>query len=211
MAANPQLHFEDQRLQEDNHRLWALLRINAATSAVLLIAVLVLIFRPRTLPYVVTVNEHGEPIAAAQPVLGTQVLNDVVIKWAISEFIRNAKTITSNIDEQKNLLRQAYAFASGQAAKALTDYYHDGEHDPFTIAQKNWVEVRIIRTPLKLPAPDTYQVDWVETEHPYNSDVTTVTNWRATLKVETGAPDSSDGRNPIGLYVTSLDWAREVQ
>ncbi len=163
MAANPLLQFEDQAIRDDNRRLWILLAANAGVSLILLITVLVLIFRPRALPYVVEVNQRGEPLAAAQPVLGTQVLNDVVIKWAIAEFIRNARTVSSNIDEEKDHLRDAYAFASEQAAKALTDYYHDGEHDPFSIAQKSWVEVRITRAPLKLPAPDTYQVDWVET------------------------------------------------
>ncbi len=210
MDVNALLQFEDQQLAEDNRRLWALLAANAAISAVLLVAVLILILRPRTIPYVVEVNPHGEPIAAAQPVLGTQVLNDVVIKWAISEFIRNAKTVSANIDEQKDLLRDAYAFAREQAAKAITDYYHDGEHDPFSVAQKSWVDVRITRAPLKLPAPDTYQVDWVETRHAYNSDLITATTWRAALKVETSAPDSSDGRNPLGLYITSLDWSPEV-
>jgi type IV secretory pathway TrbF-like protein len=210
MAADPLLQFEDQAIRADNRRLWTLLAANAGISFILLLTVFVLIFRPRTLPYVVEVNQHGEPIAAAQPVLGTQVLNDVVIKWAVAEFIRNARTVSSNIDEEKDHLRDAYAFASEQAAKALTDYYHDGDHDPFSIAQKSWVEVRITRAPLKLPAPDTYQVDWVETRHAYNSDVTTATSWRATLKVETGTPDTSDGRNPLGLYVTSLDWSPEV-
>ena len=95
MAVNPFLQFEDQQLAEHNRRLWTLLGANAAISAALLIAVLILILRPRALPYVVEVNQHGEPIAVAQPVLGTQLLNDVVIKWATSEFIRNAKTVTA--------------------------------------------------------------------------------------------------------------------
>jgi type IV secretory pathway TrbF-like protein len=50
----------------------------------------------------------------------------------------------------------------------------------------------------------------VENRHAYNSDVTMATAWRATLKVETGTPDASDGRNPLGLFVTSLDWSPEV-
>ncbi len=166
--------------------------------------------RPHTIPYVVMVDGKGEPVGAAQPVLGTQALDDVVIKWAISEFIRNAKTVSANLDEEKELLRNAYAFASHQAARALDDYYHDGEHDPFTIEQKSWVEVRITRAPLRLPAPDTYQVDWIESRHEYGSELISTTTWRATLKVQTGAPDTRDTRNPLGLYVTTLDWSPEV-
>src|SRR5712691_49196 len=209
-AANPLLQFEDQQLHEQNRRLWILLAVNAGISCILLIAVAMLMLRPHTIPYVVMVDGKGEPVGAAQPVLGTQALNDVVIKWAISEFIRNAKTVSANLDEEKELLRNAYAFASRQAAKALDDYYHDGEHDPFSIGQKGWVEVRITRAPLRLPAPDTYEVDWVETHHDYNSDLTSSTSWRATLKAITATPDSKDGRDPIGLYITSLDWSPEV-
>jgi type IV secretory pathway TrbF-like protein len=164
-AANPLFQFEDQQLHEQNRRLWILLAVNAVISCILLIAVAALMLRPRKLPYVVMVDGKGEPVGAAQPVLGTQTLNDVVVKWAISEFIRNAKTVSANLDEEKELLRNAYAFTSQQAAKALDDYNHEGEHDPFTIEQKSWIEVRISRAPLKLPAPDTYQVDWIESRH----------------------------------------------
>ena len=212
MAANPVFatDYEDQLIRQHNQRLAQMLIAVSGICVLLALAVCVLIFRPRTLPYLVMVNGHGEPIALAQPVLGTQALNDVVVKWAIAEFIRNAKTVTGNLDEEKDRLRDTYAFAREQAAKALTDYYHDGQHDPFTISQKGWVEVQITRTPLKLPAPDTYQVDWVETHHEYNSDQVTSTYWRATLKVVTATPDNTDGRNPIGLYVTNLDWSAEV-
>lgn len=70
--------------------------------------------------------------------------------------------------------------------------------------------MRITRTPLRLPAPDTYKVDWIESRHEYSSDLIITTTWRATLKIQTGAPDIRDGRNPLGLYVTTLDWSPEV-
>ena len=212
MAANPifAAGYEDELIRHHNQQLVRLLSVISGICALLAFSVCILIFRPRTLPYLVMVNGHGEPIALAQPVLGTQALNDVVIKWAIAEFIRNAKSVTGNLDEEKDRLRETYAFAREQAAKDLTDYYHDGQHDPFTISQKGWVEVQITRTPLKLPEPDTYQVDWVETHHEYNSELVTSTNWRATLKVVAATPDNTDGRNPIGLYVTNLDWSAEV-
>ena len=83
-AANPLLQFEDQQLHEQNRRLWILLAVNAGISCILVIAVSALMLRPRTIPYVVMVDGKGEPVGAAQPVLGTQALDDVVIKWAIS-------------------------------------------------------------------------------------------------------------------------------
>jgi len=208
---NPLLTFEDQRLQEQNRRLWLTVAANTSINLLFLVGLILLMLRPRTIPYVVMVDSKGEPVAAATAVQSTQSLNEVVVKWAIAEFIRNAKTVSANLDEEKELLRNAYAFSSGQATKALDDYYHDGEHDPFTIEQKNWVEVHISRSPLRLPAPDTYQVDWIETLHQFGNGLPTTTVWRATLKVQTATARNADTRNPLGLYVTTLDWSPEVQ
>ena len=71
-ASHPLLQFEDQQLHEQNRRLWILLAVNAAISCVLLIAVGALMLRPHTIPYVVMVDGKGEPVGAAQPVLGTR-------------------------------------------------------------------------------------------------------------------------------------------
>src|SRR6266851_4131422 len=116
-AANPLLQFEDQQLREQNRRLWILLAVNAGISWILLIAVAALMLRPHTIPYVVMVDGKGEPVGAAQPVLGTQVLNDVVIKWVLSEFIRNAKTVSANLDEEKELGGGAHYPRPSQVAR----------------------------------------------------------------------------------------------
>jgi type IV secretory pathway TrbF-like protein len=203
--------FDDDQVRADNAHLRFALVAAAAIILLLAFAVCVLIFRPRVLPYVVMVNEKGEPMTIARPVTGTQAMNTVIVKWALAEFIRNARTVTGNTEEQKEHLRAAYAFAREQAAKALSDYYHDGDgaHDPFQIAQKGWVEVRILRT-LSLPAPDTYECDWTETAHQYSGAATATSIWRATLKAAFTPPDATDPRNAIGLYVTTLDWSAEA-
>src|ERR1700722_10632012 len=59
---------------------------------------------------------------------------------------------------------------------------------------------------LKLPTPDTFQATWDETRTDYNTTVAQASSWRATMKVERA--EASD-RNPIGLYITTLDWAEE--
>src|SRR6266849_6192489 len=100
-AATPLLQFEDQQLHERNRRLWILLAVNAGISCILLIAVAVLMLRPRAMPYVVMVDSKGEPVGAAQPVLGTQALDDVVIKWAISEFVAMPKRSPPTLTKRK--------------------------------------------------------------------------------------------------------------
>jgi type IV secretory pathway TrbF-like protein len=210
MVALPNAPFEDALIRRHDRRLW-LGFIAVSLLAVLMGAAnLVQTFRPRAIPYVVMVSPNGEPVPIARPVQSTAALSDVVIKWALMEFIRNSKTIINNVDEQKDMINTALAFAREQAAAALHAYYFDGQHYPWDLYQKCWVEVRITRPPLKLPAADTWEVDWAETRHDYGTEISETTNWRATMKVAVTAPDPNDNRDPLGLYITSLSWEPEI-
>jgi type IV secretory pathway TrbF-like protein len=207
MAANPSIQFEDEQIRSQNRNVWHIALASIAANVVLAVVVAILALRPRTLPYLVEVNTRGEPVAVVQPVLGTQALNDATIRWALAEFIHNAFSVTANADEERENLHNAVAFMRGQAHKALKQWYNDGVHYPITVAQKHWIDVHVTRV-LRLPVPSTYQIDWESTTHDYNSDRTTTTNWRATVKVEVD-PTSHDPRNPLSLYVTTIDFAPE--
>jgi hypothetical protein len=66
--------------------------------------------------------------------------------------------------------------------------------------------VKVIRT-LKLPAKDTYQVDYVLTRHDHDHPLDALqTNWRATMRVLQGKPTAN---NTLGLWVTDLDFEAE--
>ena len=211
MSAAPKLtHYEDDLMRSHN----SLLRTGIYSlfgANVLLAGALVLVVRqPRNRPYVVEVNTKGEPTALAQPLAGNPVATqDVVTKWLIQQFVSNARTVTPDIAQQKEHLFNAYAFVRQQGYDELEAYYHDPQVDriPFDIAKKSWVQVSNVRV-LKLPSPDTYQADWDETRTDYNTTAAQPSNWRATMKVVTDIPTD---RNPIGLYITTLDWAEEAR
>ena len=211
MSAAPKLtHYEDDVMRSHN----SLLRTGIYSlfgANVLLAGALVLVVRqPRNRPYVVEVNTKGEPTALAQPLAGNPIATqDVVTKWLIQQFVSNARTVTPDIAQQKEHLFNAYAFVRQQGYDELEAYYHDPQVDriPFDIAKKSWVQVSNVRV-LKLPSPDTYQADWDETRTDYNTTAAQPSNWRATMKVVTDIPTD---RNPIGLYITTLDWAEEAR
>jgi type IV secretion system protein TrbF len=211
MSAAPKLtHYEDDLMRSHN----SLLRTGIYSlfgANVLLAGALVLVARqPRNRPYVVEVNTKGEPTALAQPLTGNPIATqDAVTKWLIQQFISNARTVTPDIAQQKEHLFNAYAFVRQQGYDELEAYYHDPQVDriPFDIAKKSWVQVSNVRV-LKLPIPDTYQADWDETRTDYNTTAAQPSSWRATMKVATDTPTD---RNPIGLYITTLDWAEEAR
>ncbi len=211
MAAQPlSMEWEDEQIRTHNRHLARITLASIAANVIFAIALTVQMLRPRTLPYVVMVDTKGEPVTLAQPVVGTASLNDATKRWAIAQFIRNARTVTANVDEEKENLANLMAFARQQAAVALKAYYNDDNeiNSPFKIAKKSWVEVNDIRV-LRLSVPNTYQVDWSETRNDYNSHNSATSNWRATLTVAAGQPNGKDPRNPLGLFVTSLDWSPE--
>jgi type IV secretion system protein TrbF len=205
------VHYEDQLLHKQNQR-WQLLCILLSVSLGLaLIALVILAHRPRARPYVIAIDgAKGEPLGLVAPLANdSMAVQDTVTRWAIEQFIKNAKTVTPDIPQQKEHLFDAYAFVKTQAHDELDAYYHDPQSDriPFDIAKKSWIQVSNIRV-LKLPAPDTWQADWTEVRTDYNTTVEQVSRWRATLKL---VNDDPTDRNPLGLYISTLDWAEEQQ
>jgi type IV secretory pathway TrbF-like protein len=209
MATAPRLiHYEDDLLRKQNAR-WQFISLIACGGLCLaLVALLVILHQPRMRPYVVTVDAKGEPFGIMQPLAGNPVaVQDTITKWAIEQFIRNAKTVTPDIPQQKEHLFDAYAFVKSQAHDELDAYYHDSQEDrnPFDIAKKSWIQVSNIRV-LKLPVPGTFQADWDETRTDYNTTVSQLTKWRATTKI---VGNEATDRNPLGIYIETLDWAQE--
>jgi type IV secretory pathway TrbF-like protein len=201
--------YEDQLVAWHNQRLWWLLLASAGLLAGALGVIAVLILRPTPPPYVIEVNAKGEPVGALQPVLGTHSISDQTIRWAIGEYIDHAFRVERDFDEEQMVLGKVYAMSTGQAGEALKAYYWSNKHanDPLLNGSKYWQEVKILRT-LALPAPDTYQVDFQTTRHNFNDEGTVTANWRATMQIIVGKPTET---NPLGLFVTSLDFSPEVQ
>jgi type IV secretory pathway TrbF-like protein len=201
--------YEDQLVAWHNQRLWWLLLASAGLLAAALIVIAILILRPAPPPFVIEVDHKGEPVGAVQPVLGTHSVADQTIRWAIGEYIDHAFRIDRDFGEEEMLLGKVYEMSTGQASKALTAWYHagKGENDPLMLGAKVWQEVKILRA-LALPAQNTYQVDYQTTRHNYNDEGAITTNWRATMQVIVGKPTET---NPLGLFVTSLDFSPEAQ
>ena len=202
--------YEDQLTAWHNQRLWWLLCGSGAVNAVLAIALCIVMLRPHNAPYVLEVNSAGEPLGTIQPFMGQQAVSDNTIRWSLGEYIRQAFTVSRNFGENQMNLSRAYAMSTGQAYQALTAYYR-GNHDannPLFVGSKYWQDVRIVRT-LKLPAPLTYQIDYVLDRHSNDHPIDAVqTNWRATMQVVQAKPTNN---NALGIFVTDVDFEPEAR
>jgi hypothetical protein len=105
--------------------------------------------------------------------------------------------------EASNVVRR---IARGAAAATLPAWYR--QHPPFEIAAKETIQAEVSSV---LHEPNgAYEVRWSETTRNLNGDVLATTHWRALLAIQLAPPDPDKTlSNPIGLYVTEIDWSEE--
>jgi type IV secretory pathway TrbF-like protein len=202
--------YEDRLTAWHNQRLWYLLCGAGAVIAVLIVVLCIVTLRSHNTPYVIEVNDKGEPTGTIQPFMDAQPVADNTIRWQLGEYIRQAFTISHTFTLNQMMLQHVYAMSAGQASKALTSYYranHDARN-PLVINAKYWQGVRVVRT-LKLPAENAYQVDYVLDQHDRDHELSGVqSNWRATMRVMKAKPTNN---NPLGIFVTDLDFEPEAK
>ena len=101
----------------------------------------------------------------------------------------------------------AYRFVAGSAIGQLNDYAKT--HDPFANAGAQAVSVEIVSVLAR--SPNTYQVQWRETT--FDQGATRATeNWTGLFTAKINAPKNETElrANPLGIYITSFQWSREL-
>lgn len=197
--------YEDQLLRTVNLRLFRIGLAGCAAIVALAGALVYLATRPKVPPYVIALD-HGHIVGYASVFEGTQDLAPEVIDDQLRRFIYDVRSIPNNPALEQRNVHAAYAIARGQAYRVIDDYYtRNPDKDPVKLASKGvWRDIKIIRC-MREPAPDTWRVEWIETDHPQLGDVTTA-GWEAVMRVAVRQPDLSNQLNPLGVYVLTLDF-----
>jgi type IV secretory pathway TrbF-like protein len=197
------MRFEDRLLRTINRRLFYLALTASAVIIGLSIAVTILALK-RVPPYVVALDQ-GRIVGYAHIFTATDELAPMVIENQLRQFIYDSRVVSGNEAMEDHNIQAVYAIARGQAYKFLDSYYKASpENDPIKLGQRgDWRDVRIVRC-MKEPEPDTYRIEWTETNHPHDGAVST-SNMAAIVQIAIGPPDATDELNPIGLYVVNID------
>jgi type IV secretory pathway TrbF-like protein len=209
MAALPDSSmYEDETIVTVN---WWLVRgtvVGWAAAMVLAIA-LAVVAAQRPAPYVFAVNSLGQPVGMVYPVTSVQAIPDLILRARLASWVHDAFTIDSSPDEEKYLLDSASAMLTGQAFKQLNGWYHrdKDKHFPGTVYYKEQQECHVLRT-LKLPARDTFEVDYTLTNYQNNNQTVTQSNWRAVMHLIVGHADDPES---MDLFIDSLDFQQEEQ
>ncbi len=206
LAGSAALRSEYERLAESNRTLR--LSLIAAAGALVLTSALSLYLarKPHVIPYVVEVDKAGEIVGAAQPFAAGQRVSEAVIRFELARFIADARSVLADGAAEKAALHRVYDMARGAAAATLPAWYR--QHPPFEIAAKETIQAEVSSV---LREPNgAYEVRWSETTRNLNGDVLATAHWRALLAIQLAPPDPERMlSNPIGLYVTEIDWSEE--
>jgi type IV secretory pathway TrbF-like protein len=206
LAASAALRSEYERLAESNRTLR--LSLIAAAGALVLTSTLSLYLarKPHVIPYVVEVDKAGEIVGAAQPFAAGQRVSEAVIRFELARFIADARSVLADGAAEKAALHRVYDMARGAAAATLPAWYR--RHPPFEIAAKETIQAEV--SSVLLEPNGAYEVRWSEITRNLNGDVLATAHWRALLAIQLAPPDPDKMlSNPIGLYVTEIDWSEE--
>lgn len=160
----------------------------------------------RVAPYVVEVDRMGEARSVA-PALQNYKPTDGQIAWHLGRFISNVRSISTDAVLVKKNWLDAYDFATDRAAIFLNEYART--NDPFAGIGERSVAVQI--TSVVRASDTSFQVKWTESTYERGSLAKTE-RWTAMLTTVMRPPKTADAlrRNPLGLFVNAIDWAREL-
>lgn len=162
--------------------------------------------RGTIVPWVVEVDKFGEARSVA-PADADFEPADPQIAFHLARFIEHVRAIPDDpVIVRENWLR-AYDFASDRGALALNDYAR--ANDPFALIGREQVAIDV--TSVIRASPRSFRVAWVERRY-RDGALAETSRWTAILGVTVQPPRTPDAlsRNPLGIFVTSINWSREL-
>lgn len=190
-------------------RNWQVIALVAlVVNAMLGLGILWQASQSRVTPYVVEVDELGQTLVIG-PAEKARNTDPRLVRYQLAELIRKVRSIVGDGAAEKQLLDSAYAHASGAATRFLNDHYK--EHNPFLRMQERTVSVEVTSV-LPLPASNSWQLQWTETHRGLDGAVLARERWQALLAVEIrpGNTPEQIEQNPLGLYVTDIQWTKQL-
>lgn len=192
------------RVQAANWRLAALLA--TSLSALLGLTVLLIVGRSSVVPYVVEVDRLGE-VRAVGPAIEAYQPSDAQIAHFLARFIENVRSLSVDPVIVRTNWLHAYDFVTDRGAQALNEYAR--EADPFTKIGARTATAEV--TSVVRASNDSFEIRWKESTYE-NGAVAKTERFTGVVSVILKPPSNAETlrKNPLGLYVHSLNWSRDL-
>ena len=129
--------------------------------------------------------------------------------YSVADLIRKARSRTLDPVVQNNRWKEVYAFLAGPAEQRMSEYAQAEGKAAAADGRRLAREVEIAQ--VLQQGDDAYQVRWTETSYA-NGVVQDRSDWTALVSVTHEPPTDKRAilTNPIGLFVTDINWSRDL-
>lgn len=162
--------------------------------------------RGTIVPWVVQVDRFGEA-QAVSPADADYKPSDPQVAFHLARFIEQVRSVPDDpIIVRQNWLR-AYEFATDKGALSLNDYART--NDPFALIGREQVAVDV--TSVIRASPTSFRVAWAERRY-RDGSLAETSRWTAILTIAVQSPRTPDAlrKNPLGIFVHSINWSKEL-
>ncbi len=169
--------------------------------------VITLALRPAAVPFVIEANQSGEARLVG-PAMSAYEPSDAQISWHLARFVEMVRGLPSDpIVVRQNWLR-AYDWATQGGAQSLNAMAE--ADDPFARVGKTTVAVDVLS--VVRASPTSFNLRWRESTYT-SGTLTRVERYSGVATIVIDPPSSPErlSKNPLGLYVHSLTWSRDLQ
>ena len=165
----------------------------------------------RVVPYIVEVDKLRQ-ITAVGTAEQMAAPDQRLIASQLAQFLRAIRTVlpAAAAAGQAEMIRRGYAFVAPEAAGFLNDYFASPRNDPRALGARLTRQIDVTGV-LRLPNSDVWRLQWTEVERstqPGGAVRTTAWEGYATVKLVPPATVDAIQDNPLGLFVTTINWTQ---
>jgi type IV secretion system protein VirB5 len=170
-----------------------------------------LVASARVVPYLIQVDRLGQVLEMG-PADRTATPDQRLVAAQLAQFVRAIRTVlpAAAAAGQAEMMKRGYAFLAPEAAGSLNDYFADQRNDPRSLGSRLTRQVDVTAI-LRVPNSEVWRLQWTETERPTQpGGATRTTAWEAyaTVKLVPPVTEQAVQDNPLGLYITTINWAQ---
>lgn len=155
-------------------------------------------------PWVIQVDRLGE-IQAVGPAARDYEPSDAELTTALTRFIEDVRSISSDPVVVRKAWDRAYAYAEGDAARFITTYAN-----AVMARQIGKVQVTAEVNSVLRVSPASFRVAWTERRYA-QGQLAATERWAAILSVKRRKPTTPAEvkANGLGVKITTITWSRE--
>ena len=187
--------------------------ISSITTLTLSFAVIQQTAQRRVIPVIVALDrERGEPVVIGRVHESAYQPSILELKFFITHFIH----LVRNVPSDPVLIRQswlkAYLFLRREAANQLNSITNKDDQSPLKRIGEQTVTIQPVSV-VQVAGSNSYQARWQETiyDDHGNQIERYVMNGVFTIELEPPRDERILNENPLGLYIRSFQWNREIE